>query len=91
MVERYLPHTSDDDDSRYRRREDIEEARKRDPVKILAERLTSIGILDTETNELFKSKGRKAVDEATEQVDQTPYPSADGFFDHVYVGGPPSE
>ena len=41
MVERYLPHTSDDDDSRYRLREDIEEARKRDPVKILGQQLVS--------------------------------------------------
>ena len=90
MVERYLPHTSDDDDSRYRRREDIEEARKRDPVKMLGERLASLGILDSATDERFRSEARKLIDEATEFVEQAPYPSPDGFFDHVYAGGPPS-
>ena len=90
MVERYLPHTSDDDDSRYRLREDIEEARKRDPVKILGQKLVSLGVLDSATDERFHSEGRRAVDEATELIDQAPYPGTDGFFDHVYAGGPPS-
>ena len=31
MVERYLPHTSDDDDSRYRAADEIEEAPKKGP------------------------------------------------------------
>ena len=90
MVERYLPHTSDDDDSRYRLREDIEEARKRDPVKILGERLGSLGVLEDATDERFRSEARRLVDEATEFVEQAPYPSPAGFFDHVYAGGPPS-
>ena len=90
MVERYLPHTSDDDDSRYRLREDIEEARKRDPVKILAERLGSLGILEGATDARFRSEARRLVDEATELTEQAPYPSPDGFYDHVYAGGPPS-
>jgi 2-oxoisovalerate dehydrogenase E1 component alpha subunit len=90
MVERYLPHTSDDDDSRYRLREDIDEARKRDPVKILGQKLVSLGVLDPTTDERFHSEGRRAVDEATELTDQASYPGTDGFFDHVYAGGPPS-
>jgi 2-oxoisovalerate dehydrogenase E1 component alpha subunit len=91
MVERYLPHTSDDDDSRYRLREDIEEARKRDPVKILGQKLVSLGVLDPAIDERFHSEGRMAVDEATELTDQAPYPGTDGFFDHVYAGGPSSQ
>jgi 2-oxoisovalerate dehydrogenase E1 component alpha subunit len=90
MVERYLPHTSDDDDSRYRRREDIEEARRRDPVKILGERLGSLGVLEDAVDEHFRSEARRLVDEATELVEQAPYPGTDGFLDHVYAGGPPS-
>ena len=90
MVERYLPHTSDDDDSRYRLREDIEEARKRDPVRMLGERLGSLGILGDAAEERFRSAARRVVDEATETVEQAPYPSLDGFFDHVYAGGSPS-
>jgi 2-oxoisovalerate dehydrogenase E1 component alpha subunit len=36
---RYLPNTSNDDDTRYRPREEVEEARKRDPVVLLRARL----------------------------------------------------
>jgi 2-oxoisovalerate dehydrogenase E1 component alpha subunit len=36
---RYLPNTSNDDDSRYRPREEVEEARKRDPLVLLRAKL----------------------------------------------------
>jgi 2-oxoisovalerate dehydrogenase E1 component alpha subunit len=87
MVERYLPHTSDDDDSRYRAREDIEEARKRDPLRILGERLTASGVLTQEVESRLREDAVRAVNEATEQVERAPYPDTDGFFDHVYGGG----
>jgi 2-oxoisovalerate dehydrogenase E1 component alpha subunit len=90
MVERYLPHTSDDDDSRYRPREDIEEARKRDPLKILGERLRARGVLTEELDRRFQDDAGRAVNEATERVEQAPYPDTDGFFDDVYAGGAPS-
>ena len=92
MVERYLPHTSDDDDSRYRPRADIEEARKRDPVRMLRERLLVAGILDDETDERFAAEAKRAVNDATEQVETAPYPDASDFYAHVYAGsagGPP--
>jgi 2-oxoisovalerate dehydrogenase E1 component alpha subunit len=87
MVERYLPHTSDDDDSRYRSREDIEEARKRDPVRILGERLIDLGALTEETRQGFLADARREVDAATDYVEQAPYPGTDGFLDNVYAGG----
>ena len=90
MVDRYLPHTSDDDDRKYRPREELEEARRRDPVKILGEKLSSIGVLDATTDEYLKSDSRRMVDEATELTEQASYPGTDGFFDHVYAGGPSS-
>jgi 2-oxoisovalerate dehydrogenase E1 component alpha subunit len=90
MVERYLPHTSDDDDSRYRPPEDIEEARKRDPLKILGERLTVHGVLTEELDRRLRDDAKRAVNDATERVEQAPYPDTDGFFDDVYAGGAPS-
>ncbi len=86
MVERYLPHTSDDDDSRYRPRGDIEEARKKDPVKMLRERLLADGILDEETDERFSADAKRAVNEATEEVEAAPHPDPSSFYDHVYAG-----
>ncbi|MDA1189451.1 MAG: thiamine pyrophosphate-dependent dehydrogenase E1 component subunit alpha, partial [Chloroflexi bacterium] len=45
MVERYLPHTSDDDDTKYRSAEELEEARKHDPLAILKAQLLQAGAL----------------------------------------------
>ena len=85
-VERYLPHTSDDDDTRYRPREELEEARKRDPLKILAAQLRESGSLTDEVDDSFRSEARRIVNEATDIVESAPYPSAQGFDLGVYEG-----
>ena len=84
-VERYLPHTSDDDDTRYRPSEEIEEARKRDPVKILADQLRQIGALSEDLDQEIHQEARQIVDEATDEVDSAPYPGTEEFFKHVYA------
>lgn len=84
-VERYLPHTSDDDDTRYRSREEIEEARKHDPLKLLKEALTSKGVLTEELDQRFYQQARTEVNEATEYAEAAPYPKADDFYEHVYA------
>jgi 2-oxoisovalerate dehydrogenase E1 component alpha subunit len=43
---RFLPHTSDDDDRSYRSREEVEEARERDPIGRFASYLEGHGLLD---------------------------------------------
>jgi 2-oxoisovalerate dehydrogenase E1 component alpha subunit len=83
MVERYLPHTSDDDDSIYRSKEEIEEAKKRDPLKALKESLTSLGILDEKTDKQFQDDARRIVNEATDAAEAAPYADASDFSDHV--------
>ena len=84
-VERYLPHTSDDDDTRYRPREELEEARKRDPLKILAQQLRDIGVLTNEIEEGFKRDASAVVNEATDIVESAPYPEVTDFHKHVYA------
>jgi len=84
MVERYLPHTSDDDDSLYREQEDLEEARKRDPVRILQEQLIGAGLLPGDTDSVIRNEAKRVINEATDYVDAAPYPEATDFLDHVY-------
>ena len=84
-VERYLPHTSDDDDTLYRPREELEEARKRDPLKILSEQLREIGVLTDEIEEGFKRDARNIVNQATDAVESAPYPEITDFHKHVYA------
>ena len=87
-VERYLPHTSDDDDSRYRPGEEIEEARKRDPLIILSARLKSMNVLDDSLDEQIRDQARQTVNAATDAVEAAPYPGAEDFYKHVYASGP---
>lgn len=84
-VERYLPHTSDDDDRRYRDPADIEEARKRDPVRILREQLSQLVILTAEKDAQFQDEARRAVNEATDFAEEADYPGTESFHDHVYA------
>lgn len=83
MVERYLPHTSDDDDSIYRSKEEIEEAKKRDPLKALNESLTSLGILDADIDKQYHDDARRIVNEATDAAEAAPYADPSDFHDHV--------
>ena len=84
-VERYLPHTSDDDDTRYRSSEEIEEARQRDPLVVLSGQLRETGLLTDELEANFRSEALRIVNEATDAVESAPYPEADDFSEHVYA------
>ena len=84
-VERYLPHTSDDDDSLYRTEKELEKARERDPLKILRDLLFSSGILDETVDGHIQRSAREAVDNATEIGEQASFPSSDTFYEHIYA------
>ncbi|HBK78801.1 MAG TPA: 2-oxoisovalerate dehydrogenase, partial [Nitrospinae bacterium] len=62
---RYLPHTSDDDDTLYRDPAEIEEARKRDPLKHLSELLLGVGLLDAARDAELRAKAKAEGDAAT--------------------------
>ena len=84
-VERYLPHTSDDDDTRYRSAEEIQEARKRDPLTLLSRQLRESGLLTNDIDNAFRAEAMRTVNEATDAVELAPYPAVDDFGDHVYA------
>ena len=84
-VERYLPHTSDDDDTRYRPAEEIEEARKRDPLILLSGQLRETGLLTDDLDSEVRSEALRIVNEATDTVESAPYPDVADFGEHVYA------
>ena len=85
MVERYLPHTSDDDDTRYRPSEEIEEARKRDPLKTFRAQLNEQGVLTDEAATEIQEAALREVNEATDFVEAAPYPGTEDFDKYVYA------
>ena len=93
VVERYLPHTSDDDDSRYRDKDELEEARKHDPLLLLKERLMDGGTLTEKLDVQYVAEAKREVNEATDYVEAAPYPETDDFYEHVYAAteGKPSQ
>lgn len=84
QVERYLPHTSDDDDSTYRLPEDIENSKLNDPLKKLRDLLHSKGVLDDKRELELKNIAKQKVNQATEIAENAPYPNADDVLEHVY-------
>ena len=85
MVERTLPHTSDDDDTRYRSKEEIEQAKTRDPLRILKEQLQGLGLLTEDADKKINAEAQKIVNDATEEVEAAPYPGTEDFMKDVYA------
>ena len=84
-VERLMPHTTDDDDRRYRPKGEVEEARKRDPVATMAEDLGQRGFITQKQVEEIAAQALQEVDEATDAADATSSPDVSTLHDMVYV------
>ena len=82
-VERLLPHTTDDDHTRYRSQEDIDRMRDLDPLPITEALLKRHGILDEATDQEFKEWARQEVDNATDEVEALPFPPIDEMYSGV--------
>jgi len=84
-VERLKPHTTDDDDRRYRSAEDLEASSRRDPLLKLRLYLTEVGILTQAEDKRIQAEARREVNEATEAVEGEPWPDPSTLFDHLYA------
>ena len=83
-VERFMPHTTDDDDRRYRPSGEVNEARRLDPVITLGAALVEQGVLTQEQIEELKAHSQRAVNEATDAADAASPPDVSTLYDHVY-------
>ena len=83
-LERLMPHTTDDDDTRYRPQEEIEVARQRDPVAAFGGFMLEQGYLTEEQEQAIRAEARRAVNEATDAADAAAPPDASNLHRHVY-------
>jgi 2-oxoisovalerate dehydrogenase E1 component alpha subunit len=81
---RFVPHSSDDDDRAYRSREEVQEAKKRDPLVTFEKRLKDEGILTDEMIGEMRQKIKDIVNDATEYADKAPLPDPKTLTEHVY-------
>ena len=84
LVERFMSHTTDDDDRRYRPEGEVEKARERDPVVSLAKLLINESILTQKEIDSIDSNALKATDEATDLADASSQPPESVLHDSVY-------
>ena len=81
---RLLPHSSSDDHTKYRSKEEIDRDKKLDPIPKLAGWLIEQGILTDESAGAMLDEVKRAVDRAAEWAETRPVPEASTVLDHVY-------
>ena len=84
---RITAHSSDDDDRRYREREEIEEWRRKDPIIRFERYLEENDIIDEEKKEEIAGRIKAEVDEAVEYAERAPYADPEEVLERVYAEG----
>lgn len=86
-VTRYTPHSSDDDDKRYRDRAEIEDVKaNRDSINMMRSYLTLHGVLTEELDQKIRDRIKAQVDDATDYAMAAPDPTHADLYNHVYDG-----
>ncbi|HUF53247.1 MAG TPA: thiamine pyrophosphate-dependent dehydrogenase E1 component subunit alpha [Dehalococcoidia bacterium] len=84
---RLVPHTSDDDDSRYRSKEEVDEWRRKDPLIRFQAWLEEHGVADKKAIDEVRAKVMQEIDAATEFAENAPTPAPETALRHVFVEG----
>ncbi|HWC15143.1 MAG TPA: thiamine pyrophosphate-dependent dehydrogenase E1 component subunit alpha [Actinomycetota bacterium] len=82
---RFYSHTSDDDDRTYRTKEEVDEARKKDPIPRFEKYLRSVDILDDKKVEEITENARTQVAEDAKEAEAADFPDAIDAAKHVYA------
>jgi 2-oxoisovalerate dehydrogenase E1 component alpha subunit len=81
---RFFPHTSDDDDRSYRSREEVEEAKHRDPLHMFEHYLRQVGFLKKEEVEGIEAETKADIDRQIDEAWNAPDPEPDSLLRHLY-------
>ena len=85
---RYMPNTSNDDDTRYRSREEVAEWRQRDPIPRLRGHLLESGALTDKTAATLEAEIGGQVAEAAEWAEGQPDAQPEDVLLHTWADGP---
>jgi 2-oxoisovalerate dehydrogenase E1 component alpha subunit len=85
-VPRLTPHSSDDDDRRYRPESERAEARSHDPIEVFRRYLTHHHLLDDAAESTLRERLQREITEAFETAEAAAEPEPETAFDHVYAG-----
>lgn len=85
---RLLPHSSSDNQAKYRSAEELEADRGRDPIPRFEEDLKRRGVLTAEECEALRREVHEEVDSVADAADASPYPDPKTARDHVFSHQP---
>jgi pyruvate dehydrogenase E1 component alpha subunit len=82
---RFMGHSmSDPVHGHYRTREEVEEQKLRDPIRVYFDRLAGAGLLDQQKFETMDREVRRTIDAAVAFADASPAPAPDTLYQDVY-------
>ncbi len=82
---RVVPHSSDDDDRRYRTKEEVDQWAKRDPVLLYQTWLEKQGLLEKGALEDMQRRAAEEVDEATAYAEAAAQPNPESALERVMI------
>jgi 2-oxoisovalerate dehydrogenase E1 component alpha subunit len=86
-VPRLGSHSSDDQQERYRSKEELERVRQRDPLKTFGAYLETVGLLTDAKRQEIAARVKRAIDEATDFADASPAPTPESASRYVFAEG----
>ncbi len=81
---RLVPHSSSDDDRRYRSRAELEEWAKNDPLDRYRKYLEEHGLVDEESAQALRARAEAEVQDAVDYAESQPFPEAEEALTHVF-------
>ncbi len=85
---RIVPHSSDDDDKRYRLVEEVARWKQKDPIQLYATYLRGAGLLGNELEQEITARITREVNDATDFADRAPDPTPGDLLTHVFAEEP---
>jgi pyruvate dehydrogenase E1 component alpha subunit len=82
---RLSDHTTADDASRYRKKEEVEAARKLEPLIRLRKYLTDLGLWNDDKERELLEQAAEKVDQAVQRYLNTPKAPVESMFDYMYA------
>ncbi|MBI2248230.1 MAG: thiamine pyrophosphate-dependent dehydrogenase E1 component subunit alpha, partial [Armatimonadetes bacterium] len=86
-VPRLGSHSSDDQQERYRTKEEIQADRRRDPLQTFRQYLESVAVMNEGTHKEITDRIKREIDEATDFADRSPLPAPDSGARYVFHEG----
>jgi len=83
-VVRLLPHSSSDDQRKYRTEEDLDEDKKRDPIKVLEDQCLKEKFISSNEFKKIRDTVATQIDEDAQWAEEQSYPEPSTALDHIY-------